>query len=100
MAAYADTAPLTGPFNLTPSAAKAGGYTRATDSIGVLAPDAGSARSTALHELQQAVQNREGFAAGGNPKDPSLQAYFDKGREAYMRLAGEVEARNVQKRRN
>ena len=29
--------------------------------------DAGRVRSTNLHELQHSVQNREGFARGGNP---------------------------------
>lgn len=42
-----------------------------------------------LHELQHAIQKREKFAPGGSSE------YQD---EAYRRLAGEVEARNVQKR--
>ena len=39
-----------------------------------------------LHEVQHLIQEEEGFARGGNT---SL------GRRRYMRLAGEVEARNV-----
>lgn len=41
-----------------------------------------------LHELQHAVQKREGFAQGGNPSIV--------GRDAYERLLGEKEARLVQ----
>jgi len=46
-------------------------------------------KSQTLHELQHAIQQREGFAAGGS-------ADF----EGYKRLAGEAEARATQKRRN
>jgi len=47
------------------------------------------ARSFMLHELQHAIQAREGFQSGGNLSQDS-----------YNRLAGEVEARNVQYRKN
>jgi len=54
-------------------------------------------KSTLLHEIQHAIQNIEGFATGSNRSDFSekggLSAY-----EQYRRTAGEVEARNVQKR--
>lgn len=40
-----------------------------------------------LHELQHLIQDIEGFAVGGSPKE--------YGRRKYMRLAGEVEARNI-----
>lgn len=40
-----------------------------------------------LHELQHLIQESEGFAKGGNPKE--------LGRRRYMCLAGEVEARNI-----
>lgn len=40
-----------------------------------------------LHELQHLIQDIEGFAKGGDPKTLS--------RRKYMRLAGEVEARNI-----
>ncbi len=46
-------------------------------------------RSVLSHELQHAVQDAEGFARGGAP-----------GMVDYRRLAGEVEARNVQNRLN
>lgn len=45
-----------------------------------------------LHELQHLIQEIEGFAKGGNPKL--------LGRRRYMRLAGEVEARNIFLRHN
>lgn len=40
-----------------------------------------------LHEIQHLIQEIEGFARGGSPKD--------LGRRKYMRMAGEVEARNI-----
>lgn len=43
-----------------------------------------------LHELQHLIQDIEGFAVGGDPKQ--------YGRRKYMRLAGEVEARNIFRR--
>ena len=46
-------------------------------------------REALLHEVQHAIQDIEGFAMGGNTKG-----------EDYNRLAGEVEARNVEKRAN
>lgn len=86
-------------------------------------------KSTLLHELQHAVQAKEGFARGGSPSnfvdytgalerarknngiDPVtgdadfvIEAHIKKFGvnpfEAYQRLAGEAEARAVQKRRN
>jgi hypothetical protein len=73
----------------------------------------GSAHDAMLHELMHAIQEREGFAKGGNPemlkeiawevlsadKDfPSDREVNKFANEAYMRLAGEVEARNVEAR--
>ena len=66
-----------------------------------------------LHEVQHAIQAREGFAPGGHSRDSKLLLEADKAHkkfpgsaspydlayEAYMRHAGEVEARNVQHRR-
>lgn len=43
-----------------------------------------------LHEVQHAIQRKEGFAYGGSPKD--------LGYDQYRRIAGEVEARNVEAR--
>lgn len=40
-----------------------------------------------LHEIQHLIQTIEGFASGGNPKRI--------GKRRYLRLAGEVEARNI-----
>jgi hypothetical protein len=50
-------------------------------------------RSTLLHELQHAVQSREGFALGGSESSAG-------GFEAYRRTPGEVEARAVEARRD
>jgi hypothetical protein len=61
-----------------------------TDKIDAAGRTPQSIRSTLLHEMQHAVQNREGFAPGGR---------MDAGGfEAYRRLAGEAEARAVQTR--
>lgn len=54
-------------------------------------------RQTAAHELQHGVQNIEGFASGSNTAMApwrSPQTVLDN----YRRSAGEVEARNVEKR--
>ncbi|MCT2416185.1 hypothetical protein MNU23_31435, partial [Pseudomonas aeruginosa] len=49
--------------------------------------------SAILHELQHAIQIREGFAMGGSAR--AFVSNFDKtGAATYRRLAGEVEARN------
>lgn len=59
--------------------------------------DAGRAlMDTVLHEVQHAIQTREGFAAGGSPESMGGVADADR---LYRRLAGEVEARNVEARR-
>jgi hypothetical protein len=71
-------------------------------------------RNLALHEMQHAIQSREGFALGGDPKSAEImnmarsqlpggqpvspQWVDDVARQIYRRLAGEVEARNVQSR--
>lgn len=72
----------------------------------------GSPTSTALHELQHTVQDREGFARGGSPESmmPELSTHhanFDMpppapidAYSAYRRLAGETEARLTQSRMN
>lgn len=45
--------------------------------------------SSLLHEVQHLIQEIEGFAKGANDRN---------GMDAYMRSAGEIEARNVEKR--
>jgi hypothetical protein len=57
-----------------------------------------TAKSTVLHELQHAIQQREGFARGGNPEQFEGSPQFRHMK--YQRLAGEVEARMVQNRMN
>ncbi|WP_086282272.1 LPD23 domain-containing protein [Campylobacter devanensis] len=49
-------------------------------------------RSTLYHEIQHAIQSIEGFASGGSTQKLSY--------EEYKNLAGESEARNVEKRLN
>lgn len=59
--------------------------------------------SALLHELQHAIQRFEGFARGGNSamaaRLQGLDALDKKAANAYMRLQGEIEARNTQARR-
>ena len=57
-----------------------------------------SDKSAILHELQHAIQKREGFAKGGSPKQ--FEGFYNDPYEAYRKLAGEVEARMVQNRMN
>jgi hypothetical protein len=63
--------------------------------------------SVLLHEVQHAIQDEEGFAAGGNAAKLMAGPVTSEGRavqwnihafQNYARLSGEVEARNVQKR--
>lgn len=63
---------------------------RGTPQIEVYSPDAQSAKSLLLHEVQHDVQVREGFARGEMQRDDPT--------DRYHRSAGEVEARNVQTR--
>lgn len=89
----------------------------------------GSLKSVLLHEIQHAIQNHEGFARGGNATEARKMPEFEQtlrqhmqqhdgelppwdqvkpdhpaavkaAREVYRRLAGEVEARNTQRRMN
>ncbi|MDY0036719.1 MAG: LPD38 domain-containing protein [Zoogloea oleivorans] len=53
---------------------------------------------TLLHELQHGIQFREGFAVGGSPEAFASDSE-EQGADTYRRLAGEVEARNVETRR-
>lgn len=60
-------------------------------------PPSGEAKSPLLHELQHAIQEREGWAKGGNLK--GMAGETDP-LSAYRRLAGEAEARATQARLN
>lgn len=76
-------------------------YNRGSDTQGeqiVMAkkPFFDSDKSTMLHELQHAIQQREGFARGGSPKQ--FRGISKNPYDAYKKLAGEVEARMVQNR--
>ena len=59
--------------------------------------DKWSPTSTALHETQHAIQDYEGWGQGGNPAQFQGE---ENPYELYQRLAGEAEARAVQKRMN
>jgi hypothetical protein len=93
----------------------AGSYS-STDNIISISPENALPKSTTLHELQHAIQQREGFARGGSQSDfPTDQSTLDlvkklgidpKGDaskvkyDLYRRLAGEAEARLTQSRMN
>lgn len=68
-----------------------GAYDSAAGSITINAPaKAADARSTMLHELQHAVQQREGFAKGGSPGDRleiSSQTELEKINKELQKLA-------------
>lgn len=98
---YGEGIPYTGGYNSTHPKIK----------IQVRSPTPEEAKSAALHEHQHWLQDKEGFAQGASPqsawdameaKTPSLYNGYDpKVAEALYRAhAGEVEARNVQKRMN
>lgn len=53
---------------------------------------------TLVHEIQHAIQSREGFAKGGNKRMRIGESEERLGYEGYRKLAGEVEARNVSER--
>jgi hypothetical protein len=67
-AAYPDTAKI--PSGLFASRVPEGSYHAPTDSILAGGPGTGSQRSAMLHEIQHAVQQREGFAKGSSPNGP------------------------------
>lgn len=97
---------------LRPGAAEGGfGWQpNTTPFIAVDAANPAGLRSGAVHELQHLVQSQEGFARGGTPESIrqrvpesvlrtlSPQERDDALHATYERLAGEVEARNVQTR--
>ena len=59
------------------------------------------AKSTQLHELQHAIQQREGWQNGGSPSMFSRDGMPPKSAEdSYRRLSGEAEARATQARMN
>ena len=57
-----------------------------------------SVDKTLVHEIQHAIQSREGFAKGGNKRMRIGESEERLGYEGYRKLAGEVEARNVSER--
>lgn len=48
---------------------KGGVFKPNTNEIDIMMPTEGGQRTVALHELQHAVQKKEGFARGGSPRD-------------------------------
>jgi hypothetical protein len=58
--------------------------------------------SVIIHEVQHAIQEIEGFARGGNleigEREAQVRDNLISAKEAYFRLAGEVEARNNEER--
>lgn len=113
---YSDLAPFHGETTLKKGRTE-GGYHGSTDTINVTGRNQPAAESIFLHELQHGVQKREGFARGGanakgyydlksdwakrNPgRTLSMREMQDLEDEAYRRNAGEVEARNVEARKD
>ena len=80
-----------------------GYFDRAGEEIAVsedLPPD--EIRSTLIHEIQHWIQEKEGFARGGNLSDAADRSGAEQGDaerfSVYRRFAGEVEARNAERR--
>lgn len=116
--AYPDlkTTPLFNTVVKNPSNGVGTGSYASWGPLEVNAPNLANARSVALHELQHGVQYKEGFAPGSNPNSlagsiekglmlkPEIgagydyQAIRDQAQDLYHKTAGEVEARNVQRR--
>jgi hypothetical protein len=102
-AAYPDLANLPVVVKPLPQGMRAG-YNPKHDAVSIspdIAPD-----SSLLHELQHAIQQREGFAGGASLKDANrmINDYAaiptTDPRKVYKQFAGEVEARNTQRRMN
>ena len=59
-------------------------------------------RSALIHEIQHWIQEKEGFAKGGNLSDAADRSGAEQGDaerfSVYRRFAGEVEARNAERR--
>lgn len=92
-----------------PKSQMTGGFTPNKDpfSPGYIRVNAGGAdpseqaRSVLLHEMQHGVQDIEGFSQGGNLyKVPGRRRSATPDFDIYQRSAGEVEARNVQERKD
>lgn len=57
------------PSSFFASATPSGSHNPNTKSLLISGPDTVSQRSVALHELQHAIQNQEGWAVGGSPEN-------------------------------
>ncbi|MBN1156719.1 hypothetical protein JXA85_03825, partial [Candidatus Woesearchaeota archaeon] len=74
------------------------GYRRISPAVGrrsIYVHDRESLRTELSHEIQHYIQRIEGFAEGGTERYTGMGGEGDM---VYPRLAGEVEARNVQRR--
>lgn len=125
-AAYPGTADIESLISTTSGSTRASYYADSPPMMTVAAPSAMAARGAALHEMQHFLQGVEGFEGGGTPEIArTLPQYRDAmggfeqqaasrgleldsgmrqtaedrlARAIYRRLAGEVEARNVERR--
>jgi hypothetical protein len=126
--AYPDTSDISSGFYAWSK--PEGSYDKFTDSITAGGPGTTSQKSAAVHELQHAIQQREGFARGGSSQEfiSDIEALSSLNRmgfsemddfqkimladlrkkygsiktpqQAYQNLAGEAEARATQARMN
>lgn len=106
--AYPELAGLSSRFSA--DASPAGSYTTGINpKLEASGPTTTDLNSVILHELQHGIQQREGFAGGGNPQAMGMfirqlapqadqQLSLPSPYDLYRALAGEVEARNVQTR--
>lgn len=92
------------PVRFVEGLAEKGNYNAERNTIELRSDLADAPNSTLLHEIQHAIQQHEGFAAGSNPEaweERLKNGYDGQGRNAYnlyRNTAGEIEARDVQAR--
>ncbi len=79
-----------------------GGYTPSTDALklNVHPRTASELRATILHEIQHAIQEREGFTGGLTKQQQRALGRGQPAGEKYYRSADEIESRLVESRRN
>ncbi len=76
--AYPDMQDMHSTYGQIKGANGAYGPVATLDGVESIAIGSETPRSTGLHEMQHAIQYREGFARGGNPSDPTLRPYAQR----------------------
>jgi hypothetical protein len=80
-AAYPDLSEIDFSASTSPGGARSGQYIRDLDEISINGKNIDDITSVNLHELQHAIQRREGFASGGNQGDAVSALLADRNAE-------------------